>query len=71
MAKRLKPSVTTKAPTRQMWRRALVIMGILVLCFSAVVGKLAVLQIRETGDWQERAVDQQLSDSVVTPKRGT
>ncbi len=71
MAKRQKPSVTTKAPTRQMWRRALVIMGILVLCFSAVVGKLAVLQIRETGDWQERAVDQQLSDSVVTPKRGT
>ncbi len=38
---------------------------------AAVIGKLAVLQLVETADWQERAVTQQLSDSVVTSKRGT
>ena len=72
MAKQHRPVVTTQSPSRQMWRRSVIIMVILVgFCFSAVIGKLAVLQLVETADWQERAVTQQLSDSVVTSKRGT
>ena len=66
------PDVTTKAPTRQMWRRSVVVLVVLVgFCFSAIVGRLAVLQIVQTDEWQQRAVSQQLSDSIISPKRGT
>ena len=33
--------------------------------------RLAVLQIVQTDEWQQRAVSQQLSDSIISPKRGT
>ena len=59
-----------KAPSRQMWRRTLLILTIVCLCFTAVGGKLAVLQISEYQIWQERAQEQQLSNSVISPKRG-
>ncbi len=61
-----------QSPGRQMWRRSVWVLVILIgFCFSAVVGKLAILQLVQTEEWQERAVTQQLSDSVVTAKRGT
>ncbi len=72
MAHTHKPTVTTKAPTRQMWKRSVVVLVILIgFCFSAVVGKLAILQLAQGDDWQQRAVSQQLSDSITTPKRGS
>ena len=74
MAKAQKPKqdVTTKLPTRQMWRRSVVILVVLVgFCFSAIIGRLAVLQIAETDEWQRKAVSQQMSDSVISPHRGS
>lgn len=71
MAKAHKPDVTTKAPTRQMWRRSLGVLVVLVgFCFSAIIGQLVILQIVQTDEWQKRAVAQQMSDSVISPNRG-
>ena len=67
-----KPVKTTKAPTRQMWRRSVICLVVLLgFCFSGLAGKLAVLQIVQADEWQKRAVSQQLSDSVETPQRGS
>ena len=72
LARTDKQDVTTKAPTRQMWRRSVIIMAVLVgFCFTAVLGKLAVLQIVQTDEWQKKAVSQQLSDSAISPNRGS
>ena len=72
MAKEQKPVVTTRAPTRQMRRRATVA-GILAvgLFFSADILQLGALQIAQTTDWQKRAVSQQMSDTSVPARRGT
>ena len=70
--KQPRSTATTKAPTRQMWRRSIVVLIILIgFCFTAVVGKLSVLQIAQADTWRERAVEQQMSDSIISPKRGT
>ncbi|HIW74667.1 MAG TPA: PASTA domain-containing protein [Firmicutes bacterium] len=69
---RQKDTATTKAPTRQMWRRSIVVMVLLIgVCFSAVIGKLSILQIVQADEWREKAVNQQMSDSIISPKRGT
>ena len=62
---------TSRRPTQQMWRRALVMMVLLtVVAFGLIVGQLVILQIVQTDDWQRRATEQQLSDSVISPNRG-
>ena len=78
MAKHKAPSpkekkvVTTKAPTRQMWRRSIVVMVMIIgICFVTIIGKLAKIQIAEGETWREAAVNQQLSDSIISSKRGT
>ena len=53
-----------------MWRRSLLILAAVCLCFGAVGGKLAVIQIGEYAVWQERAMEQQMSNSIISPKRG-
>ena len=61
------PRKTTKAPTRQMWRRSIITLVIIIgFCFTAVVGKMGVLMIAEGEDWQQRAVSQRMSDSITT-----
>ena len=40
--------VSIKAPSRQMWRRSLLILAAVCLCFGAVGGKLAVIQIGDS-----------------------
>ena len=62
--------VSGKAPSRQMWRRSLLILAAVCLCFGAVGGKLAVIHIGEYAVWQERAMEQQMSNSIISPKRG-
>lgn len=67
-----KKAVTTRTPTRQMRRRALIAVLLVVgLFFAADAVMLAKLQIIESEDWQKRAVSQQMSDTVVSAKRGT
>ena len=62
---------TTRTPTRQMRIRARVVLILVaVVFFLANVVKLFQLQILEGEDWQKRAVSQQLSDTVVSAKRG-
>ena len=71
MAKEQK-SATTRTPTRQMRRRALIAVVLVIgLFFSLNIVKLAQLQLLQAEDWQKRAVSQQMSDTVVTAKRGT
>lgn len=71
MAKSRRNKATTKAPTRQMWKRSIVVLVILLLFCVGVTGKLSIIQIAEADYWRERAVDQQMSDSPISPKRGT
>ncbi len=71
MAADKKPTVTTRTPTRQMRRRALVAVILVGLFFAGNIAQLVRLQILESEDWQKRAVSQQMSDTVVTAKRGT
>ena len=72
LAKETKQDVTTKSPTRQMWRRSVMVMLLLLgFCFSAIVGKLVILQVVETNAWQTLAVEQQLSDNVISADRGS
>ena len=71
MAKEQK-TVTTRTPTRQMRRRALIAVILVVgVFFIADAVKLAQLQLVQSEDWQKRAVSQQMSDTVVSAKRGT
>ena len=61
-----------KRPTQQMWKRAMVVLvGVVFLAFAVIVGQLALLQIVQTDDWQRRATAQQMSDSIISPNRGT
>ncbi|HPU58017.1 MAG TPA: penicillin-binding transpeptidase domain-containing protein [Candidatus Avimonas sp.] len=71
MAKKAGTKATTKAPTRQMWKRSMAVLAILVICWVGVTGKLSVIQIAEADFWREKAVEQQMSDSIISPKRGT
>ncbi len=71
MAKEQK-TPTTRTPTRQMRRRGLIaVLLVIGLFFTADAVKLAQLQIVQSEDWQKRAVSQQMSDTVVSAKRGT
>ncbi len=63
--------VTTTSPTVQMRRRSIAALAALALICTVIIGRLAVLQIVQTEDWQKRAVSQQMSDSIISPKRGT
>ncbi len=71
MAKEKTPTVTTRTPTKQMRRRALVcVIFVAIALFSAEIVRLGQLQLFQADDWQKRAVSQQMSDTVVTAKRG-
>ena len=52
-------------------RAAWLLVFILVLGFGAAIIRLGYLQLVQAGDLQKRAVDQQLSDTVLAAKRGT
>lgn len=58
------------APGRPLWRRAFLVLTVMAVCYTAVGGKLAVLQLAEHQTWQTLAEEQQLSDSIVSDKRG-
>lgn len=62
--------VSMKAPSATTWRRALLILAAVVLCFATVCGRLGMLQLVEHEAWQALATDQQLTDSVISDKRG-
>lgn len=64
-------NMTTTTPTKQMRRRSIAILAALALVCTFIIGQLVKLQVVETEDWQKRAVSQQMSDSVISPKRGT
>ncbi len=59
-----------RAPSRRMWQKSTAILLAVVVCFGAVVCKLAVLQLNQHGTWQALAAEQQLTDSVISDKRG-
>ncbi|MBQ9964222.1 MAG: PASTA domain-containing protein [Clostridia bacterium] len=63
--------VSMRAPSRRMWQRSFIILVLIALCFALVCGRLAILQLSEHEKWQTLASEQQLSDSVISDKRGT
>ena len=73
MAKETTPkAVTTRAPTKQIRLRALLAaLATIGVLSGAVIVRLGWLQLAESDDWLKRAVSQQLSDTVVTARRGT
>ncbi len=70
MKRKHQQDVSMRAPSVTMWKRTLVLLTAVVLCFTAVGGRLVVLQLVEHGAWQALASDQQLTDSVISDKRG-
>ena len=56
--------VSMQAPSRVMWKRSLLILTAMVVCFTAVGGRLAVLQLAEHDVWQALASEQQLTDRL-------
>ncbi len=58
------------ATGRPFWRRSLSVLTAMAVCYAAVGGKLAVLQLAEHQTWQTLAEEQQFSDSIVSDKRG-
>ncbi|MBQ3068452.1 MAG: PASTA domain-containing protein [Clostridia bacterium] len=71
-SKKTASAAAKNRPTRQMWTRAIfVLLGIVLLAFGALLVQLVMLQIVQTDDWQRRATEQQLSDNVISPHRGT
>ncbi len=71
MKQESKKTPTTRTPTRQMRVRARVAVILIVgVFFLANVLRLGYLQMFEAEDWQRRAVSQQMSDTVVSAKRG-
>ncbi len=70
MKRKPKQDVSMKAPSRLMWRRSLLVLVMLAFCFAAVCGQLAALQLAQHDEWQTLATEQQLTDSVISDKRG-
>ena len=63
-----KPS---RGQTKQMWHRSLVSMGLIFVVFAVIIGQLGILMIGESDMWKQRAMSQQLSDSIISANRGT
>ena len=71
--KKLEPKKpgATKTLTRQMRRRLLVVMVVLIVfCSGGVTVQLFSLQILQSERLQRGAVSQQLSDITISPNRG-
>ncbi len=62
--------VSIQAPSRIMWKRSLWAMVAMAFCFAMLGYRLAVLQLAEHELWQTMAAEQQLTDSVISDKRG-
>ncbi len=72
MAKQPSSSVPTRSPTKQMRRRALLAVILVIVGFlGADIVSLLYTQLIHGEMWTKRAVSQQLNDTVVTAKRGT
>ena len=62
---------TTKTLTRQMRRRVLIVMVVLVVfCSGGITAQLFSLQVLQSEALQQGAVSQQLSDITLSPNRG-
>ncbi len=61
-----------KKPTRQMWKRAIVILMVTALVgFGGDLISLARIQLLDNEQYQMKAEQQQLSDTVINAQRGT
>ena len=60
-----------KGPTRTMWVRMMIIMLVLTIGMLGVTGvRLAIIMIADSEFYQEKAAQQQLYDTVLSPTRG-
>lgn len=61
-----------KGTTLRMWRRSLVVLFVLVVVgFSVIIFRLAKLQLFDGENLQQKAVEQQLTDTTINAQRGT
>ncbi|MDD4699463.1 MAG: penicillin-binding transpeptidase domain-containing protein [Oscillospiraceae bacterium] len=64
-------SVMAKGPTRTMWVRMMIVMLVLGVGMLGVTGvRLATIMIADSEFYQEKAAEQQLYDTVLSPTRG-
>lgn len=62
----------SKGTTIRMWRRSLtVLIGLIFIGFGVIACRLFKLQIVDGADLKQRALDQQLKDTMISAKRGT
>lgn len=60
------------APNSMMLRRTLLLMIVCgIVAFLVLVGRLFQLQILEHEDYEQKAIEQQVRDTVITAQRGT
>lgn len=69
--KKIVPITVTKGPSRQMWKRSIVLAVLVAFGFFAVTYQLVMLQIIKADSWKQLAVEDQLNDIVLAPNRGT
>ena len=61
-----------KGASAKMWNRsAFIMIVVIVLGFGTVAGRLLYLQTAMAEELQKRAVEQQLSNTALTAKRGS
>lgn len=61
-----------KAPSLRMKKRMMIVLAIFVMAgFTALVGRLFYLQVIAGNFYEKKAVEQQLREITVSPKRGT
>ncbi len=62
----------SKGTTLRMWRRSLVVLVMLVAVgFSVIIFRLAKLQLVDGESLQQKAIEQQLTDTTINAQRGT
>ena len=71
MARKPENEQNSKLPPRQMRRRAVFCIVVLCAVFALLVSRLGFLQIIQGEFWSNKAVTQQLNDSLVAAHRGT
>ncbi len=61
-----------KGTTLRMWRRSLIVLVVLVAVgFSVIIFRLAKLQLIDGESLQQKAIEQQLTDTTINAQRGT
>lgn len=60
-----------RGPSRSMWKRTLFVGAFMVLFFGLLIYRTASIAIIKGSEYQQKAIQQQLRDTIISPERGT